>query len=152
MIEAIHKYLSQPQFATMTVGSQTVKPADIVTILQDRIDAGKAALTADAARTAAVKADRDKRAQSAALLSSFRRMIQGMYTQSPDTLAAFGLKAPRAGKKTVETKATALVKGKATRALRHTLGAKQKKAIKGTAPTATSGPAPVPATPPKPST
>lgn len=147
MIEAILKYLSQ--FATLVVGSQTVKPADIVKILQDRIDAGKAALVAEAARTAAVKVDRDKRAQTAAMLSSLRRLLQGMYTQSPEVLAAFGLKAPKAGKKTVDTKATAVAKAKATRVVRHTLGKKQKKAVKVTAPAATSGAAPATTTPTK---
>jgi len=148
MIDATHKVLSQ--FATLVVGSQTVTPADIVKVLQDRIDAGKAVLTAEAARTAAVKVDRDKRAQTAALLSSFRRLLQGMFTQSPDTLAAFGLKAPKVGKKKVEAKAMAVAKNKATRQARHTLGKQQKKAVKGTPPAATSGTATATAAPPKP--
>jgi len=72
-------------------------------------------------------------------------MIQGMFTQSPDTLAAFGLKAPQAGKKTVATKAQALVKSEATRQARHTMGKRQKGQIKGEVPaTGTQGPAPAP--------
>jgi hypothetical protein len=142
MIDGVHKFLTQ--FASLPVGSQTVTPADIVRVFQERLDTGKAVLTADAARTAAVKADKDKRAQTAAFAQSFRRMVQGMFSQSPDTLATFGLKALKAAKKTVATKATALAKGKATRTARNTLGKKQKKAIKGTVPAAKSGTAPAP--------
>jgi hypothetical protein len=150
MIDGVHKVLGT--FASLPVGSTTVTPADIVKVLQDRIDAGKAVLTAEAARTAAVKVDRDKRAQSAAFVQSLRRMIQGMFTQSPDTLAAFGLKAPKAAKKTVTIKATAVAKSKATRTARGTLGKKQKKAVKGTVVAAapTGGTAAAPATPTKP--
>ncbi len=148
MVGAIDKYLSQ--FPTLIVGSKQYKPADIVRVLQERIEAGKAVIAAEAARTAAVKAYRDKRSETSALMSSFRRMIQGMFTQSPDTLAAFGLKAPRVGKRSAENKAGAVVKGKATRKARNTLGKRQKKAIKGTGPTAASGTAPSPATPTKP--
>jgi hypothetical protein len=151
MIDGVNKVLAT--CASLPVGSTTVTPADIVKVLQDRIDASKAVLTAEAARSAAVKVDRDKRAQSAAFVQSLRRMIQGMFTQSPDTLAAFGLKAPKAPKKTVTTKATAVAKSKATRKARGTLGTKQKKAVKGTVPATTApsgGTVTTPATPTKP--
>ncbi len=138
MIVGVQKYLSH--MGSLPVGSTTVTPADIVKVLQDRVDAGKAVLTADAARTAAVKADRDKRAQTAAFVQSLRRVVLGMFTQSPDTLAAFGLKAPKAAKKSTEVKATAVAKSKATRKARGTLGTKQKKAVKGTVPAAAGAP------------
>jgi hypothetical protein len=113
LIAGVQKYLSQ--FASLPVGSQTVTPTDIVKVLQGRIDAGNAAVVADAARTAAVKVDRDERDKTAIFVSSLCRMVVGMFSQSPDTLAAFGLHAPRAGKKTAQTKATAAAKSKATR-------------------------------------
>jgi hypothetical protein len=146
MIDGVQKFLSQ--FASLPVGSQTVTPADIVRVFQERLDTGKAVLAADAARIAAIKADKDKRVQTAAFTQSFRRMVQGMFSQSPDTLAAFGLKPLKAAKKTVETKATAVAKSKATRKARNTMGKKQKKAVKGTVPTAKSGAAPAPETQP----
>jgi hypothetical protein len=129
MADGVQKFLST--LASLPVGSTSVTPAEMVKVLQDRIASGKAVIAADAARTAAVKADRDKRAQTAAFVQSLRRIVLGMFTQSPDTLAAFGLKAPKAGKKTVETKSVAVAKSKATRAARGTKGTKQKKAIKG---------------------
>jgi hypothetical protein len=150
MIVGVQKFLSS--FASLPVGSTTVTPADIVRVLQERVDAGKAVVTAENARTAAVKADRDKRAQTAAFVQSLRRMVQGMFTQSPDTLGAFGLKAPKAANPTVTTKATAVAKSKATRTARGTLGKKQKKAVKGAVPTTamSGGSATTPATPTKP--
>ncbi len=147
MIDGIQKFLMQ--FASLPVGSQTVTPAEIVKVFQDRLDAGKAVLAAEAARTTAVKADKDKRVQTAAFAQSFRRMAQGMFSQSPDTLAEFGLKGLKTPKKTVATKATAVAKSKATRKARNTMGTKQEKAIKGTEPTpAKSGTATPPETQP----
>jgi hypothetical protein len=137
MINGVQKSLTQ--VTSMPVGSQTSTPADIVKVFQDRIATGNAVITADAARTAAIKADRDKRAQTATFVSSFKRIVQGMYSQSPDTLATFGLTALKATKKTAETKATAAVKSKATRVARNTMGSQQKKKVKGTAPSATTG-------------
>ncbi|MBV9946995.1 MAG: hypothetical protein JOZ69_09115, partial [Myxococcales bacterium] len=76
-----------PQSGSLFVGSQSVTPADIVRIFEDRLTVAKAAVSAEAARTAAVKANRDKRAQTAAFVSSIKRIVQGMFSQSPDTLA-----------------------------------------------------------------
>jgi hypothetical protein len=167
MADGVQKFLNT--LASLPVGSTSVTPADMVKVLQDRIASGKAVLAADAARAAAVKADRDKRAQTAAFVQSLRRIVLGMFSQSPDTLAAFGLKAPKAVKKTVEAKSAAVAKSKATRAARGTKGTKQKKAIKGgtttaatpvattaapataAAPTTASAPAASPAAPAKPS-
>ncbi len=144
LIAGVQKFLGT--YASLFIGSTKVTPADIVKVLQERIDASNAVLTADAARAAAVKEDRGKRAETTAFVQSLRRTVQGMFTQSPDTLATFGLKAPKPHKLTVATKATALAKIRATRTARGTLGSKQKKKVKGTvAPTA-------PATPPAAST
>src|SRR5579864_3564584 len=44
------------------------------------------------------------RKHPAAFTESFRRIVQGMFSQSPDTLAEFGLKPPKASKKTVAVK------------------------------------------------
>jgi hypothetical protein len=142
MVEGIQKHLSQ--LASVSIGSQPAAPADMVKVLQDRIAAANAAVTAEATRTAAVNANRSKRAETSTFVSSLKRVVQGMFSQSPDTLADFGLKAPRAGKKTVAVLATAVAKGKATRAARHTMGSKQKEKVKGTVPSASPEPLPSP--------
>jgi hypothetical protein len=150
LINGIQKFLTQ--YASLTVGSQSVAPADIVKDLQDRITLANAVVTAEASRAAAIKANLDKRAQTATLLSSLRGLVRAMFTQSPDTLAAFGLKAPKASKKTVAVKAVAVALNVATRKARNTMGKKAKLKVKGTLPAATSGSAAAPATPAKPTT
>jgi hypothetical protein len=146
VIDGIQKFFAQQ--ATLAFGSRTMAPADVVKVFQDRISTGKAVVQAEASRTAAVKADRDKRAETARVVSAFRRFVTATFTESPDTLATFGLKAPKASKKTVEVKGQALAKGKATRKARGTMGSKQKKAVHGAAPAASSSPAPATGTTP----
>ncbi len=144
MIAGVKQFLSQ--IATLPVGATNMTPANIVKTLQERITAAQAALTADAAFTAAVKADKDEQASTKAFLSALRRIVVGMFQEAPDTLAVFGVKAPKARTTTVAKKAAAAAKNKATRAARGTVGKKKKLAIKGTVP-AGNGAAPAPATP-----
>jgi hypothetical protein len=148
MVDGIQKHLGQ--LASVSIGSQPSTTTDMVKVFQDRIAAANAAVTAAAARAAAVKANRDKRAETSAFVSSLKHVVQGMFSQSPDTLADFGLKAPKAGKKTVAVLATAVAKSKATRAARHTMGSKQKEGVKGTIPGASPAPAPSPTAAPAP--
>jgi len=144
MIAGVQKFFAQ--FATLPVGATNVTPADIVKVFQDRIDKATAAQTAEAARTAAVKADRDERASTDSFVKALRRIVLGMFEAAPDTLAVFGLKPPKARKTKVATKAAAVAKNKATRKARGTVGPKKKLSIKGTAP-ADNGGAPAPASP-----
>jgi hypothetical protein len=151
MITGTQKFLSQ--LASLPVGSQSMTPADIVKVFQDRLTAGQAVQTAEAARTAAITANRNERLKTAATVQSFRRIVVGMFQQSPDTLAVFNLAAPKVAVKSVATKATAVAKSKATRTARGTKGSKQKQSIKGTLPDASTDPAePAPAAPSGPAT
>jgi hypothetical protein len=144
MITGTEKFLGN--LATLPVGGKNMTPADIVKVFQDRVDAGKAAQTAEAARLTAVKGDRDTRTRTAAFVRSFRRIVLGMFEESPDTLAVFALTAPKPHKVKVVTKATAVAKNKATRAARGTVGPRKKLSIKGTVPAGNGG-APPPETP-----
>ena len=122
----------QAQFASVSVDGQSMTSANIVALLQGRVDAVKAVENAEAALQAAHKVERDGRVKSSTFRSALVRLIVGMFLSSPDTLAAFGLTAPKAGTKTVEVKAEALAKSKATRKARHTMGKNQKLEITGT--------------------
>jgi hypothetical protein len=155
LLAGVQKFLVQ--YPSLTVGSQSMTSAAIVTALQNRINANQAVQTAEAARTAAVKANQDERAQSATFEQGLRQVVQGMFSQSPDSLAVFGLKPRKSTKKTVATKTEAVAKNKATRAARHTMGPKQKLEITGAtpaagdsgtsaAPVAASGASPAPVT------
>lgn len=149
MVIGIQQFFSN--LPTMTAGSQTMAPADFVKVLQDRLASSQAVQTATAARSAAVKVDRDKRTQTAPLMRALKRVVQGMYSESPEVLAVFGVQPVKIGTQTVATKATAIEKTLATRKARHTMGKKQKKAIHGTPAGATTAPAaPAPAATPSP--
>ena len=143
MIDGIQKLFAQN--ATLTFGSQTMTPAALVVVFQNRIAAGKAAQQAETARTTAVKVDVDMRATTGKTVNAFRRFVVATYTESPDTLATFSLTVPKTAKPTVAVKAQAQTKSKATRAAR-------KPATTVTAPAAgtTSTPAAAPVTPAKP--
>jgi hypothetical protein len=133
LIDGTQKNASKlPQ--SMTVGSKTVTQADIIAVILGRITAGKAAQAAEAARTAAVKAERDARAQTRQFVTSYRRVLMGMFSESPETLAMFGLHPLVTGRKTAAAKADAASKAVATRKVNHP------KAQKGVQP-----PAPPPA-------
>jgi hypothetical protein len=131
MIDGTEQHFAQQ--ASLTVAGATYTPADIIQMLAKRIASNKAAEAATAQRTAAIKADRDTRAATAPVLKAFRRILEGMYAGSPDTLAAFGLALGKVGTKTVAVKKEAVAKSLATREARHTMGPKQKKAVKGDA-------------------
>jgi hypothetical protein len=142
LIDGTKQFLSQ--LSSLPVGSQNVTPAQIVQVFVDRIATGKAAVAADDARKAAVKADRDERTKSAPFTHAFKRIVIGMFLQSPDTLGVFGLQAPKVGKKTAANKAAAAQKTTATKKARGPIGAKQRAKVKGTVPT-TGSPQPSPA-------
>jgi hypothetical protein len=144
LIDGTKQFLSQ--LSSLPVGSQNVTPAQIVQVFEDRIATGKAAVAADDARKAAVKADRDARTKSAPFTHAFKRIVIGMFLQSPVTLGVFGLQAPKVGKKTAANKAAAAQKTTATKKARGPIGVKQRAKVKGTVPTA-GGPQPSPAAP-----
>jgi hypothetical protein len=149
MAEGTRKHLTG--ITSLPVGSGVLTPAQIAAIFDERAAAGVAVQAATAARTATVKAFHDKRAQTASFVSAYRRVVLGMFSESPDTLAAFGLQPPKSPKKTVATKAEAVAKNEATRKARNTMGKKAKLAIKGTvtaaAPNVGTAPAPSPQPP-----
>ncbi len=127
MIEGVQGHLADKSFI---VGDKSYAAKDVIAVYQGRVTTGQAVVTARAAWQAAVKADRDQRAQTAVFVGAFRAIVQGMY-QDPGTLADFGLAPRKSTKKTVETKATAVAKTLATRKARGTMGKKEKSKIKG---------------------
>jgi hypothetical protein len=75
-------------------------------------------------------------------MAAFVAFVKASFGPTPDVLADFGLKPKKAPTPlTIEQKAAAAAKRAATRAARRTMGAKQKKAVKGTITTIVSTPA-----------
>jgi hypothetical protein len=144
LVDGTDQLLSQ--LASLPVGGQDVTPAQIVQVFEGRIASGKAAVAADDARKAAVKADREERKKTAPFVQAFKRIVIGMFLQTPDKLGLFGLQAPRVGKRSAATKAEAAATAVATKKARGPIGRKQRAKVKGT-PAKAGGPQPAPATP-----
>jgi hypothetical protein len=137
------------------IAGTSFKTADLITVLQSRLDATKAAESTRAAWQSAVKADHDERAKTKVFLSGLRQALLVAFAGSIDTLADFGLVARKARVISPEKKVAAAERARATRAARHTMSKKQKAAIKGTVaptapPTAPSASPPVPVPVPAP--
>ncbi len=128
MVDGIQK--NQPKLpGSFPLEGQSMTPADVIQVFQDRIATGKAVLMAESARAAAVKADRDKRAVTRATALAFKHLLIAMFAQQPDVLGDFGLHATKPAAKSAADKAQAAAKAKATRALLGTKGSRQKKAV-----------------------
>jgi cell pole-organizing protein PopZ len=65
------------------------------------------------------------------LMAAYVSYLKVTYGGSPDVLADFGIQQKRRATSTVDVKAGAVAKRKATRAARHTMGTQQKKGVKG---------------------
>jgi hypothetical protein len=144
MVAGIQKYLmGQP----LIMGRQTYTPQEVVDIVQGVVTTGQGILDARVALTAAIQADVDARAKIAAFMRGLRMVVQGMFNETPDVLAVFGMTPRKTGKKTVAVKVVAAQKSLATRKARGTLGKKQRLRITGktrpaVASSATTAPAP----------
>jgi hypothetical protein len=126
------KYLAN--VSSLSVAGVNMTPAQIAQLFDDRVASTESVQAASAARSAAIKANRDKRAQTASKVKTYTSIVQGMFAESPDTLAVFGLAPHKVPEKSAATKTVAALKSKATRKARHTMGKNQKANVKGTVP------------------
>ena len=116
---------------TVVLGGSSYTPAEITAKLQSLIDlradvdAAKATtktkLTAEAAVAPSVRA----------LMGALATYVKVTHGSSADVLADFGIHPKARAPVTVETKAVALAKRKATRSARHTMGPRQREEIQG---------------------
>jgi hypothetical protein len=129
---------------SIVIAGTSTTTADIVAKLQARITAIKTVQTTKATWQAAVQAARTEQATTKTFVSGVKQALLVAFAGQVDALADFGLTARKVTVLTPEEKVAAAAKRTATRAARHTLGSKQKAAIKGTVTPTT----PVTATPP----
>ncbi|HEX3770717.1 MAG TPA: hypothetical protein VHV30_07635 [Polyangiaceae bacterium] len=122
--------------------------AEIVNTVQSRIDASKAVEAAHAAWLAALAAEAQVLEETSVVLAGAKQGVLTAFSGHATELAAFGLTAPVRHTMTVDEKRAAVAKGKATRAARHTMGRRQKAAIKGVVAESTAAPAAPPLLPP----
>jgi hypothetical protein len=129
--------------ASFSFASRTFAPADVQALLQAFIDLRAAV---EAARAALQTKLVEEAAQAPALrdlIAGYAAFVKVSFSQSPDVLADFGL-APKKERAplTIEQRALANERRNATRAARHTMGSRQKKAVKGTVTTIIAPPPP----------
>jgi hypothetical protein len=118
-------------FPLLKVDGKPVAAADAVAILQARIDATNRVAPAKVAWQAAVQAERDEIASSQEFVLSLRQSLQAAFVGEPETLATYGLQRRKTTSVPPQTRVAAAAKAKATRAVRHTMGPKQKQVLKG---------------------
>ena len=136
---------------SFTLGNNAFTTASLVQLFQSLVDAINAVNAAQASAQEAVATMRGVQARVGPVYLALKHMLLTTFGTAAQALADFGLEAPTApAPKTVETKAAAAAKLRATRAARGTTSKKQKLAIKGnvsgitvTPITTTAAPSPV---------
>jgi len=139
---------------TMVLGGTPTTPNDAIATLQGSIDAIDAASASEQAFHGAVAAQHAAIAKGSGLLTDLKTLVKSQLGSSEGVLGEFGFTTPSRQTPDEATKAAAVAKRAATRAARHTLGKRQKLAVKGDvkgadATPATSAPAPSPAVTPR---
>jgi hypothetical protein len=130
LVAGTDKHLANTTQVHFASGSFT--PAQVTAQLQaivnlrNDVDAAKGSLKA---KLAAEKADMPA---LRLFLDAYVSFVKATFSKSPDVLADFGLQPKKARTPlTTEQKAVAAAKRQATRAARHVMGTKQRKAVKG---------------------
>jgi hypothetical protein len=148
LVDGLNKHKSL--ITALPIQGKTLTPDQAIAIVQARIDASLKAVTDKATAKAAILAERTERTQTKTFVAALRQVIRSMFGASTDILADFGLVPPKPRKANPQKRVTAAAKAKATRTLRHTMGKKQKAAIKATGPLPATTPATAPAAPAEP--
>ena len=113
-------------------GNTTRTVTALVTLLQTSVDLRSGVDVARATLASRVAAENAQEPALRAFAAAYTAFLRSRFGNEPQTLADFGI-APRKARApiTVEQAAVAVAKREATRAARHTMGPKKKKAIKG---------------------
>jgi hypothetical protein len=134
---------------SLTFGNATYAATTLVQMFQSLLDAMAAHDAAQAQARDLLLALRDVLAKVGPVYRAYRRYLVATYGDATQTLADYGLTPPKAkAPQTVEQKALAVARLRATRKARSTKSKKQKAAIKGTV----TEPATAVATPASPAT
>jgi hypothetical protein len=129
VIVGIQKHLlSVP---SLPLAGSTYTPADLVKLVQSRIDSAGVVAAAGANKHATVVAHTALGTTLTPVLRGLRQYVLNAFGETSPVLADFGFTPPKKRTLTPEKKAAAALLAKATRKARHTVGKKQKLAIKG---------------------
>ncbi len=129
LIAGLQKQLPNGSF---TLVSNAYTTATLVQALQGLIDALQAVLAAHAALKVTLAAWDAEDTKMGPIVLALTRILQSMYANAPDTLLLFGLKPRKVPPpRTIEQKAAAAAKARATRIARGTASKKAKSAVTG---------------------
>jgi hypothetical protein len=154
LIAGTNKHLTNTTQVLFAGSSFT--PAQVTAQLQALVNLRHDVDNAKASTKAKLAAEKTDMPALRTFMSAFVTFVKAAYGNAPDVLADFGLHPPKPRTPpTIEAKAAAAAKRKATRAARHTMGSKQKKVVKGAVTgivlTAITAPQPVATVPNSPS-
>jgi hypothetical protein len=145
LIDGLNKHATSIPGIVIAGASATTK--DIVVTLQSRVDSARTVQSSRASWLAAVQTDRALRDKTKTYVSGLRQALLVAFAGQIDVLADFGLTPRKPRVVTPEEKVATAAKARATRVARHTMGKKQKAAIKGTVAPTEPAPAPAPSPP-----
>jgi hypothetical protein len=116
----------------LAFASASYTPAQVEASLQTFIDLRSGVDAAKAETKTKLAAEAAQSSTLRTFMSAFESFVRSAFSNSPDVLADFGLKPRKARTQlTVEQKAAADAKRKATREARNVMGSKQRLAVKG---------------------
>ena len=158
LIAGVSKHLTTTTPVVLLGSSST--PTEITTKLQSIVSLRADVDAAKAATKAKLAVEAADMPSLRIFMNAFVTYVKAAYGASPDVLADFGIHPKPRAPLTIQAKAAAAAKRASTREARHTMGTKQKAAVKGDvtgvvvtpvtapkAPPAGAGPAVAPASP-----
>jgi hypothetical protein len=129
LVAGTNKHLGGGTQVTLSAGSFTA--AEITSKLQQLVSLRTDVNAAKAATQVKLAAEKANTPALRTLMGALVTYVKAIYGNAPDVLADFGLHLKARTPLTVEAKAAAAAKRKATRVARNTMGSKQKKGVKG---------------------
>jgi hypothetical protein len=132
---------------SLPLGGTTYTPQSLVAVIQSRIDATNAVVTAKANWQSAAKTYKAIDAQVTVIVRELRNLVIGAFGATSPKLADFGFSNPTRKPQTTAEKQAAALKRTATREARGTRGKQQKLKITGATAAAAPPATPAPAAP-----
>lgn len=149
LIAGTNKHLTST--AQVMLGGSSYTPAQVTEKLQTLVNLRRDVDATRASTKAKLVTETTQMPALRTFMGALVTFIEAAYANQPDVLADFGISLKARTPLTVEVKTAAAAKRVATRAARHTMGANQKKSVKGAvvgiAVTPVTGSAPQPTAP-----
>ncbi len=121
--------------ASVPIAGKPVASKDLQAQLQAHVDTMNSVNDAHAKFSQLVGLDKSSREDLAPVLAAIRSYAAGTFGETSPEFSSFGFAPKKVAHRTVESKAEAAEKLRATRVARHTMGKRQRAAIHGVVPT-----------------